>query len=170
MMPRPSLVAMLIAIVLGTAACLPDGFVFIADERVSITAPDDREEVEVPVTVRWDVDPELAADIADPTEGPAGFGVVLDQHPQPPGQTIGWFARDDDGCTMESKCPDLRYLAERGVYTTRTNSITFAVVPPNPVGNERQHEVTIFLIDAAGTRLSESTWSVEFRTPKELAR
>lgn len=165
-MPRRLALALLAAIAVG-GGCSGQGFAFLEDERVSIVSPGDREEVEGPVTVRWRVDDELRADLQDPNAGAAGFAVLLDQHPQPPGETIAWFARDDEGCVAVSGCPTLDYLAERRVFTTRGNSITFNAIGAAPTGNERHHEVTIFLIDARGKRLSETTWSVEFRTPKE---
>lgn len=158
---------LLLVLALLTGACAGQGFVFRQDDRVSIVEPADREEVSGPVTVRWEIDEKLAADLQDPSEGAAGFAVVLDQHPQPPGETIAWFARGDDGCTPETQCPTLDYLADRRVFTTRANSITFDAIGDAPSGNERHHEVTIFLIDAKGKRLSETAWTVEFRRAKE---
>lgn len=152
-----------------SSGCMPDGYVFRVDDSVSIVAPKDREQVGMPVTFRWKVADDLARDLADPSAGAAGFAVLLDQHPQPPGETLAWFARGDDACTAASSCPDLAYLAERRVFTTRAMSITFESVPANSNGPEHLHEVTIFLIDNRGTRLSESTWSVEFRTREEDA-
>ena len=66
-------------------ACGVEGLNFVQDDRVTITAPRDRAEVRLPVTIRW------KAEDFDGT-----YAVFVDRAPVPPGETLAWLARDDE--------------------------------------------------------------------------
>ena len=139
------------ALVLLTGACATAGLGFRVDDRVDIVAPGERDEVELPLTIRWE-----AHDI----EGT--FGVFVDRSPQPPGKSLSWFS--DDECDAQPGCPDAAYLAQRDIYTTNEHSLTIErVVEPVEKKRCHMHEATIVLLDADGRRKGESAWSVEFR-------
>src|SRR5205085_2729127 len=60
---------------------------FKQDHRVSIVYPRNRQKVTLPMTVRWTV-----------KDFDGTFGVLLDRAPQPPGEPLTWFARNDKSC------------------------------------------------------------------------
>lgn len=134
-----------------TGACATTGLGFRIDDRVDIVAPAEREDVTLPVTVRWE---------ADDVEGT--FGVFVDRSPQPPGKSLSWFS--DDECDAQPGCPDATYLAQRDIFTTTEQSFTVERVAETTDDKRcHMHEVTIVLLDAEGRRKGESAWSVEFR-------
>ena len=90
---------MLVLLVLtsATAACVPDGLAFRVDERVTITAPDDDEEVTLPLTIDWDVE-----------DFDGSFAVFVDRAPIGPGDELpeslpaGVFATGDTEVALEA--------------------------------------------------------------------
>jgi hypothetical protein len=145
------------------SACGVDGLAFREDERLTIVRPDDDEVVGLPVTLEWEVDDGALAD------GTYTFGVVIDRSPPPPGKAIAWLFRDDDSCA-DSGCADVAYRALRGVHETDGTTVEVAEMPTNADRrDEADHEATVFLLDAAGRRVGESAWTVEFSVD-EVAR
>ena len=139
------------------AACGVDGLAFREDTRIEIVSPGDRDEVTLPTTIRW-----TAHDV-DGT-----FAVLVDRPPQPPGETVAWFARDDADCEQLPDCPGAAYLAERGVFTTAERELTLEGLPDRTGDGRRRdrHEVTVILLDDAGRRVGESAWSVELQVER----
>lgn len=160
----------LIAGVLALGGCAFSGLSFRVDERLAFTAPSDREIVTLPVTVEWEVsDFEVTGPdgSTEPTDG--YFGVFLDRAPQPPGETVKWFAKDDESCRPADGCPDAEYLSARGVFTTRKTQFVIRTLPPPPTAlAERRefHEVTVVLLDGSGRRIGESAFSVQFEVDR----
>lgn len=175
MLPWPPAIVLLTVLLVavgGSSACVADGLAFRTDTRVEITSPEDRSEVTLPLTVSWTVRDFRIVEPGDEVgEGQdAGyFGVFVDRAPQPPGETVGWVARDDPGCRPVDGCPDEEYLAVRGVYETTDTSMTFNQLP-QPVGDpatRERHTVTIVLLDTEGRRIGESAFSVDFTVERE---
>ncbi|MGH2806758.1 MAG: hypothetical protein ACRDKT_05725 [Actinomycetota bacterium] len=152
-----------------TTACQLQGLAFIQDRRVEVTSPGYREIVDLPVTVDWDVtDEDLEASLGDDIQ----FGVYVDIDPQPPGEPLEYFARDDLRCKRTTGCPDEKYLRERGVYTTSETEMTFRLLPIAPGvdlerGDPDFHDVTIVLLNDEGVRIGESGWSITFEIDRE---
>jgi hypothetical protein len=146
----------LVALVALLPACGLHGLSFVQDDRVSIISPDDRAEVDLPLTVRWTVE--------DFDRKTGSFGVFVDRAPQPPGRTLAWLARDDEVCKATRGCPDAAYLAQHDAYRTRKTSFTVTEVQDLDRDNTQRefHEVTVVLLDDQGERIGESAFSVEF--------
>lgn len=153
--------------------CSLSGLSFVQDDRVTITAPEDRAQVRLPVTVRWDVEGFEVTGRTGRAEKDAGyFGVFVDRAPPPPGHELEWLLRDDTVCAANPDCPDKEYLAARDIYSTTETSIVIDQVP-EPARGERSrqfHEVTVVLLDGTGRRIGESAFSVEFELPREDER
>lgn len=166
-MRRPLSAVALLATVLCTA-CVPQGLAFRLDDRLSITAPSDRQEVTLPVTLRWEVeDFEVAEPGSTPREDAGYFAVFVDRAPMPPGEELAWLARDDKGCRVGDGCPDAEYFSNLGVYTTsKTELVLEQVRARNTAGRER-HVATIVLLDGAGRRIGESAFDVVFDIDRE---
>lgn len=154
---RPSRLAVLGAVLLAaatTAGCATRGLAFRVDDRIDIVAPDDNDEVTLPVTLEW---------TARDYDG--RFGVFVDRSAPPPGKPLSWIARGDDECENTPGCPDEAYFAQRGAYATDGHSLVI-----ERVLNQRQdgrrcstHEATVVLLDEDDRRRGESAWAVTFR-------
>jgi hypothetical protein len=149
---------------LTSAACGTSGLNFVTDERLEFTAPDDREEVSLPVDVTWTVsDFEITGRDGDARTDAGYFGVYLDRAPQPPGKTQEWLVRDDPGC--RPPCADEAYLAQRNVFST--TEMSFRVdqleIPSGDAAKRRdRHEATIVLLNGRGERIGESAFVRQF--------
>ncbi len=134
-----------------------DGLAFREDTRVDIVSPTDRAHVTLPITVRWT---SLAPGRV--------FGVFVDRAPQPPGEPLSWFARNDDSCRAAANCPDNEYLAQRNVFRTRQPHFRVQQLLDTQRDTQRRefHEVTVVLLDRHGNRVGESAWSVEFQVER----
>jgi hypothetical protein len=159
------------AIAVGLAAvasillsgCVPQGLSFRVDDRVDITAPKDRAEVTLPVTVSWTVRDFTVDKSGAPGAKDTGyFGVFVDRAPQPPGKPLSWVARKDRTCRASDGCPDDEYLAARGIYSTTDTHITFEQLPrPSNDHQKERHSITVVLLDPAGKRIGESAFQVD---------
>ena len=157
--------------VLASGCGLGEGLAFREDRRVMLESPDYRDIVSLPITLDWTVTDELQQALADDSQRPAGFAVLVDVDPQPPDEPLTYFVRDDDACQSDPGCPDLGYLAARGVHVTRATEFTLERLQPAPGvdldrGDRDIHEVTLVLLDEDGVRIGESAWTFTF----ELAR
>jgi hypothetical protein len=167
---HPVRVSIGVCLVLLLSGCAVSGLSFRIDDRLQILRPADREEVSLPVTIEWDIDD---FDVIEPDgsddPGRGYFGVFVDRAPQPPGQTVEWFAKDDESCRPADGCPDEQYLADRGVYTTTETQFVVETLPPPPsdqVARRELHEVTIVLFDGSGRRIGESAFTAEFEVQR----
>lgn len=150
--------------------CALNGLAFRVDERLEFSSPQDRELVALPVTIEWDIS-DFEVTGPDGGEDPESgfFGVFIDRAPQPPGETIDWFARDDRTCRKADGCPDRGYFAARGVYTTTKTRFVVTTLPPPPSDQaERRefHEATIVLLDGSGRRIGESAFTSQFEVKR----
>jgi hypothetical protein len=165
MLRRP---ASLLVVVVLCAACVPQGLAFRIDDRLTITAPGDREQVALPVTLRWDVED---FDVVEPgtavREDAGYFAVFVDRSPVPPGRTLSWLARDDAGCRSTDGCPDAEYLAARGVHATTETELVLQELPRAEDGRRERHTATIVLLDGSGKRIGESAFEVVFEVERD---
>ena len=153
----------------SASACSTEGLAFVRDDRVEILSPEYREIVDLPVRIDWEVTDEvLESELRSGTT----FGVYMDVDPQPPGEPLEYFARDDLECRKSASCPDARYLRQRGIHTTTETEMTFPSLPLAPGvdldgGDPDFHEVTIVLLDEQGVRIGESAWAIIFEIDRE---
>lgn len=163
---RLRLVALLLGCAVLLSGCALRGLSFRIDDRLQILTPADREAVSLPVTVDWEIS-DFEVTGPDGTEDAESgyFGVFIDRAPQPPGETVEWFAKDDTSCRPADGCPDRQYLADRGVHTTDKTKFVVKNFPPPPSGQAPRrefHEVTIVLLDGSGRRIGESAFTAQF--------
>jgi hypothetical protein len=167
---RPIRAALGLLMAVALSGCAVSGLSFRIDDRLQILRPADREEVSLPVTIEWDIDDfEVVKPDGSEDPGRGYFGVFVDRAPQPPGETVEWFAKDDDSCRVEDGCPDKQYLADRGVHTTTETQFVVETLPPPPsdqVARRELHEVTIVLLDGNGRRIGESAFTAEFEVQR----
>lgn len=150
---RALVAAVVLAVGLVGSGCGVSDLNFVQDDRVSIVAPEDREKVELPVTVRWKVEEDF-----DGT-----FAVFVDRAPVPPGRSLEWLARDDEFCKTTPECPNTEWFHARQVYPTAETELTLEDLPELSRDERRVfHEVTVVLIDEKGERVGESAFTVEF--------
>ena len=144
-------------------ACVPQGLAFRVDKRVTITSPDDRAEVTLPLTVSWQVHDFTVTKSSTADGSDAGyFAVFVDRAPQPAGKSLAWIVRKDHSCRPADGCPDADYLAARGIYTTTDTHITFDQLPrPSNEKRKERHSITVVLLDPAGKRIGESAYQVD---------
>lgn len=150
------------------SACVPQGQAFRVDNRLSITAPADRQEVTLPVTLRWKIEDFDVVTPGTPPRGDAGyFAVFVDRAPMPPGKDLGWLARNDRSCRASEGCPNAEYFASLNVYTTSDTELVLEQVPALSGRGRERHVATIVLLDGAGTRIGESAFRAVFDVDRE---
>lgn len=143
--------------VVGASGCGVEGLNFVQDDRVTITSPRDRAEVELPVTIRW-----TSRDF-DGT-----YAVFVDRAPVPPGRTLDWLARDDELCQETAGCPNETWLRDRYVYGTAKTSLEIDDLPDATDDARRDfHEATVVLLDRGGRRIGEAAFTVEFQVARD---
>ena len=150
------------------SSCTVSNVQFRTDDRLRISAPRSRAVVSAPVTVRWSMrDFEPGGLDGSTDSGRGAFVVFVDRAPMPAGKDLKWLARDDTSCDLDPRCPDEKYLAERGVYVTTEPSLEIPSLPPaaDGVGNE-QHYVNVVLVDGSGRRIGESAWYRQFQSKR----
>lgn len=178
--PRPRLEAtivgagaVLLLALVALPACTVQGLTFEQDDRITFIEPGYREKVTFPVTIRWSVDGFQVTGPDGESRDDAGyFGVMFDVDPQPPGEGLDYFARNDISCRRSEGCPDRGYLEERGVYTTTATHLTVTALPPAPGveldrGEPDIHDVIVVLLDGEGRRIGESAWWQTFEVIHE---
>ena len=145
------------------AGCVPQGLAFRVDKRLTITSPEDRAEVTLPLTVSWRVRDFTVTQSSSETGPGAGyFAVFVDRAPVPPGKALAWVARKDRSCRTDDKCPDAEYLAARGIYSTTDTHITFDQLPkPSSDKRKERHTFTVVLLDPGGRRIGESSYQLD---------
>ena len=154
---RSTALALVAALVPLLTACGVRGLDFVQDERVTITAPGDRDEVELPVTIRWDV-----------RDFDGTYAVFVDRAPVPPGQPLRWLAEDDELCEQTPGCPSEAWFRDRHVYATSSTELTIEDLPDLTEDERRDfHEATVVLLDGEGRRIGESAFTVEFQVARD---
>ena len=116
---------------------------FRNDHRITITTPSSFANVHKPLTIRW-----VTRDFTAPQDG--HYEVFLDRDPQPPGESLHYFA----GQSLQF------------IWTVDTTSFRVPYLPlpdPNaPQLEQEHHTVTVILVDTQGRRIGETSGFVEF--------
>jgi hypothetical protein len=163
---RTPLAAGIALLALVLSSCTVQNVQLRTDDRLHITAPRSRAVVATPVTVRWSMRDFDAAGLdgrSVPNRG--AFVVFVDRAPMPAGKTLTSVANGDKSCELDPRCPDEKYLADRGVYVTTETSLTLAELPPVTAGRgNEQHYVNVVLVDGTGRRVGESAWYRQFQS------
>lgn len=168
-MRRIAALTLLVLGVVSLGACTVNDLAFREDRRLHFVSPEDREQVSLPVTIDWEIEDFQVVGEGEQAAGPDGgyFGVFIDQTPQPPGEPLTWFARDDETCQQDPACPDAEYLEMRRIHPTRDTEFTIEVLPRSaPESRRDMHEVTVILLGADGVRIGESAWRLEFEVDR----
>lgn len=133
-----------------------NGLDLVADHRLSFDTPKPRTLVTNPLTVVWTLSVRPRAGY---------FAIFVDRPPVHPGQSLKAVAAGDTYCQHTQGCPDGAYLAQRGVYTTETNSVTIPEISDIGSNTDRVqvHTVVVVLMSAQGRRVGESAWRLEVR-------
>lgn len=150
-----------VAVALLSSGCGVSGLSFRQDDRLSFVSPGDRDEVTLPVTVRWDVEDFEVGD------GRGSFAVFVDRAPQPPGRTLAWLARDDDTCRADDGCPGVEWYSQRDIFPTTDTELVIDRLPARTDDRREFHEVTVVLLDEEGRRVGETGWTLEFQVTRD---
>lgn len=167
---RLRLVALASSVLLSVAlgACSLSNLEFVQDKRLHFVEPKSRQLVGLPLRISWTMsDFALQPAGSGPPSRHAGyFAVFVDRSPVRPGQSL--LALADRQCRSTSGCVSGSYLADRGVYTTSSTSITIPqIADVNSYQSTQLHEVTVVLMDTAGHRIGESAWYLDFRMKRQ---
>lgn len=145
-------------------SCSVEGLALEQDHRIEFVEPDYREKVTLPFTIRWSIEHfEITGPNGEARTDAGYVEVLFDREPQPPGEGVEYFARDDISCRQDDGCPDHRYLAQRQIFTTTNDYFTVRALPPAPGvqldrGQADIHDVVLVLLDGQGRRIGESAW------------
>jgi hypothetical protein len=163
-------VALVLATLVLASSCGTNGLNFREDERLEITAPDDRAAVRLPLTIEWKVtDFDVTGPDGAQRDDAGYFGLYVDRAPQPPNHRQTWLVRDDPECRRLPRCPDRAYLDAQYIYATDRTSFTIDRLPqPRSDAPRRRefHEVTIVLLNGAGERIGESAFIRQFEVKR----
>lgn len=152
------------ALAVLTSSCGVSNLAFFSDHRLRFVSPGPRALVKLPVTIRWKMrDFSVVAPGTPPVSSRSGyFAVFVDRAPVRPGQTVAAVA--DRACRRTPGCVNAGYLADRGVYTTTSDSLTLTEIANlNTYEKTQTHEATVVVLDSAGRRIGESAWYLDFR-------
>lgn len=166
--------ALLVIASLLAGACQLEGVDLRQDRRVEIVSPDEfRERVTLPVIIDWTVqDFEVTGPSPTSDDDSGYFLLLVDVDPQPPGEGLDYFARDDVECRQSESCPNEKYLAQKNIFTTSDTDFTIEHLGPAPGvdlmrGDADVHEATIVLVDGMGQRIGEGSWTTTFELVSE---
>lgn len=152
-------------VLLVSTACRVNDLSFRQDNRVEIVSPEDRATVALPFELRWTVsDFDVVGADGSASKRKGYFGVLLDVSPMPPGESLDYFARDDESCKRALGCPDKMYLSDRNVFLTKQTSFRVDVLadsrPTDRPSAPDDHEITIILLNGKSMRIGESAHRV----------
>ena len=141
---------------------------FLPDRRLSMVAPEEEEEVRLPLLVEWEVED-------FPIEDGNHFGVFVDTDIPSPDKTVRLrvcTAREllpPSPGEFRGVCSDQR---EKIFFTTETSFTLECFEPRFNLGARRlnDHRVTIILLDAENKRVGEAAASVPFRVDPDDAK
>lgn len=142
------LILVLVVAFAASAGCDTSNFAFKIDKSIEVVAPQARQEVSLPLTIRWtDSKPPTTLKLA-PRDSDAGYyGVFLDAAPLGPGKTLRSLLPKSTVCDAAQGCPTADQLAEVGAYLTAKPELVLEFVAdlrPTSRGESKDtHEVTI---------------------------
>jgi hypothetical protein len=162
---RGSRLAVAFALAL-TTACGVRGLDFKTDKRLTFSAPKDRAQVSLPVTISWSVrDFDVTGRDGERRSDAGYFGIYVDRAPQPPQETQEWLLRDDTNCQRLGTCSSEDVLATANIHSTSETTFTIDRLPPPPsnaVKRREFHYVIVALLNGRGERIGESAFRREF--------
>jgi hypothetical protein len=152
----------------ATAGCQAGQLQFKNDHRLSFVSPQARHRVTMPLTISWTMKDFDAVGLdGSRDKGRGVFAVFVDRAPMPVGKDLRWVGHKDTSCERDPRCPDAKYLADRGVLVTTETSVTLDVLPSAPDGaGDEQHYVNVVLLDGTGHRIGESAWYRPFTSKR----
>ena len=156
---------------LALSSCSVTELQFRKDHRLSFSSPEKRELVTAPVTISWDMKGFETTGLDGSTDKTRGaFVVFVDRAPMPVGKDLRWIGRNDPGCKRDARCPDEKYLEDRGIFVTTSTSVSVEQLPRvgDGVGDE-QHYVNVVLVDGTGHRIGESAWYQPFQSKRRAS-
>ena len=155
-----------LAVLLACSACAPQGLSFRVDHRVKITSPRHDAKLSFPFTLKWTVKDFQVVGPGGPSQKSSGyFAVFIDATPMRPGETLDAIAKKDATCHQDAGCPSVSYYAGRGIYTTTATEFVVSKLPDGSTG--KSHRATIVLLNAAGERIGESAFRVNFQVKED---
>ncbi|MCW2571951.1 MAG: hypothetical protein JWO88_2009 [Frankiales bacterium] len=165
---RPAALLLCAASLVATSGCQVASLQFRNDHRLQFSAPASRKVVTAPLTISWTMKDFSATGLDGQRDAHSGaYAVFVDRAPMPVGKDLKWLAREDAGCKRDPRCPDQKYLADRGIFLTTDTSVTVDILPaaPDGVGDE-EHYVNVVLVDGTGHRIGESAWYRAFQSKR----
>ena len=171
---RRGLASALVALgVLTCSGCVDlEPMLFVKDDRLQFTAPEDYALVELPLRLEWEMEEFEVLDRGQtpaPTEDAGYFAVFVDRAPVKPGETLEAVANGDPVCEDNPGCVDRAYLKAAGVYTTREPSLTLRLVKALSSREKIQlHQATVVLLDSEGRRIGEHAWFRQFKLENKV--
>lgn len=141
--------------------CNVSSMAFVQDDRLRVVEPEDRSNVELPLTLRWETHDFVVTGRDGQRTSDAGyFAIFVDRPPIPPGKTLEWYAQQDDSCGG-SACGTIDNLSD--IYTTEKTTLELTRLPSLNDGTDTErHEVVVVLLDGTGARIGESAFYVGF--------
>jgi hypothetical protein len=136
---------------------------FRQDQRLVITSPSGGETVRLPFTVRWTMRDFTAMQPGSPVKAGTGYyAIFLDRYPMAPGKSFASLVTNN-ACQGEAGCPNPTFLAENmDIFVTSATSYTINAVPSGGALDSGSHFVTIILVDGAGKRIGDASWTDSF--------
>lgn len=149
---RATAVAVGLAIAVGGCS----GLEFRQDRRLDFTGPASNKLTHLPVTLSWSM-----KDYRTTGSGGGEFAVFIDRHPVKVGHNVA-------SVLPAGTTPTASLLADANVYVTVTDHLRLTIVPDlsNDNASRQRHTATVVLLDAAGNRTTESSWSRSFDLPR----
>jgi hypothetical protein len=165
--------ALVLALAFVTSGCRLGGLAFRVDDRLDFLTPEDRATVRLPFDITWSVeDFDVTGPDGTATDTAGFFAVLLDVSPMPPGESLAYYARDDDSCRPAEGCPDAAYLADRRIHTTEATTFTVDALadtrPTDRPSAADDHEITVLLLNGKGERIGESAFRLKVIVDREL--
>lgn len=154
-MIAPRLAPLVVALVLLPGCA--DQPLFTVNKQVEFTAPAELSTVTLPLRVTWRGE-NLPPDAQR-------YALFVDRRPIAPGESLSELT--DDTCQQTPGCPDATYLENLGIFLTTDPEVELASLPVlgGLVARTRPvlHRVTVVLISAAGARVGEYAYDLQFR-------
>lgn len=146
------------------SGCSLSNLQFVQDTRLHFISPRSRTLVHLPVTISWKMADfkVVGPGTAPVTNGTGYFAVFVDRAPVRPGQSLSAVA--DRSCRDTPGCVNAGYLADRGVYVSREDSVTLTEVASlNSYQTVQLHQAAVVLMSSGGRRMGESAWYLDFK-------
>jgi len=161
--PAPALAGALALCLALFALLQAPGLAFTSDDQLRIVGPEELQQVDGQVVVRWKVSDDIAKLVS---ERRAFFAVFVDRAPIAPWESLASLA--DDGCRRAPDCPNRGWLAERNVHVSLSSAVRLPVLPARGWGRDGTgHEATVVLVRSDGVRWGEAADAVRFIVAKD---